>query len=99
VSAEISAMRSLVSRLRTDSLKMLKSLNTLTERNAVLERENSEFGVFKKGTEIEIDTLRNELLECRNTIDVMAREKGVLEGKIEELTNSGDLSLRSSVIE
>jgi predicted RNase H-like nuclease (RuvC/YqgF family) len=99
VSAEISAMRSLVSRLRTDSLKMLKSLNGLTERNAVLERENSEFAVFKKGTEIEIDSLRNELMESKNQIDIMARERRELEGKIYELTNSGDLSLRSSVVE
>jgi hypothetical protein len=99
VSAEISAMRSLVSRLRSDSLKMLKSLNALTERNAVLERENSEFGVFKKGTEIEIESLRNELLECRNQLDIKEREKKDLEGRIQVVTNSGDLSLRNSLSE
>lgn len=91
--AEIQAMRLLVGRLRNDSFKMLSNLNELTERNNMLEKEYSDYQVFKKGAQIEIETLRTELLSCKNSLDVMAREKETLLKQIEELKLSGDLAM------
>lgn len=94
VSAEISAMRSLVTRLRSDSIRMLKSLNELTERNATLEREAAEHVVFRKGAELEIESLRREMLLAQTSLEEERRVKKEVEAKLEELKTSGDLSIK-----
>ena len=71
---------------------MLVNLKELTDRNSILEREYVEHQVFRKGAGLEIDTLRTELLSCRNSLDVMAREKETLLKEIEVLKVSGDIS-------
>jgi hypothetical protein len=86
-------MRSLVSRLRTDSLKMLKSLSGLTERNAVLERECSEARVYRKGLVIEVEELRREVGEGQRVLEGVRRENAALRGRVE----GGDLGVGEAV--
>ena len=88
---QLNGMRLLVSQLRSDSQKMVKTLNDMSLRNNYLEKEYREKDVYRKGSELEILGLRREVEKLKRNLGELMIEKDALIKENESLRLQGDL--------